>query len=198
MEEPLPRMPLHLCSRATRLGDLAEALYWAIDDVGLRLPSRHDIARHAHVSEATISRRLRDAGHTEDRVASALVSARGMTSPPGRPEEGWSRWVPGSDLALQDVRVWVAGLAAATHSPTVMEAVRSVWEREHWAVVRQLTGEPHWAERPCPPEVSRDAQLVQAVLLGLSIRRLLDPDVAPDHTLASLRRLLLALGHPAE
>lgn len=198
MYEPLPRMPLHLASRASRLGDLAEALYGAIDDVGLRLPSRRDISRHAHVSEATVSRRLRDASHTEERVASVLASARAMTYPPGWKEEGWSRWVPESDVDLQDVRVWVACLAMATHAPSVGEAVRSAWEREHRELVRQLTGEVDGPDHPCTPEVALDAQLVLALLLGLSIRRVLDPEVTSEHASAALLRMVAALGHAVD
>lgn len=198
MYEPLPRMPLHLASRASRLGDLAEALYGAIDDVGLRLPSRRDISRHAQVSEATVSRRLRDASHTEELVASVLASARAMTYPPGLKEEGWSRWVPESDVDLQDVRVWIECLAMATQAPSVSEAVRSAWEHEHRELVRQLTGEVHWPDHPCAPEIALDAQLLLALLLGLSIRRVLDPEVTSEHASASLLRMVAALGHAVE
>ena len=36
MYAPEPRIPLHLGSRATRVSDMAEALFWAIDESGLR------------------------------------------------------------------------------------------------------------------------------------------------------------------
>ena len=195
MYEPEPLMPLHLSSHASRLGDLAEALYGTVDDVGLRLPSRRDLARHARVSEATVSRRLRDGAHTEERVASVLASARERTYPPGWNEEGWSRWVPQSDVDLRDVRVWIACLALATHLPSVTAAVRSAWSHEHAAVVHQLTGEVHRAENPCDSEAARDADAVQALLLGLSVRRALDPEHTGDLAVASLRRVVAALGH---
>lgn len=198
MSAPEPLMPLHLSSHASRLGDLAEALYCTIDDVGLRLPSRRDLARHARISEATVSRRLRDAAHTEERVASVLASARERTYPPGWPEEGWSRWISQSDVDLRDARVWIACLALATHVPAVAAVVRSAWEHEHAAVVRQLTGQVHWADDPCSPEDARDAEVLQALLLGLSIRRALDPDLTPEVVLASLCRVVAALGHPAD
>lgn len=195
MYEPEPLMPLHLSSHATRLGDLAQALWSAIDDVGLRLPSRRDIAGHSFVSEATISRRLRDISGGEERVASVLASARERTYPPGWVQDGWSRWVPTSDIDLQDVRVWIACLALATHAPPVGEAVRRAWDHEHWQLVRQLTGSVRGPGNPCDPEVALDAQLVLALLLGLSIRRVLDPTVTSERAAASLRRLLDALGH---
>ena len=195
MYEPEPLMPLHLSSHATRLGDLAQALWSAIDDVGLRLPSRRDIAGHSFVSEATISRRLRDISGGEERVASVLASARERTYPPGWVQDGWSRWVPTSDIDLQDVRVWIACLALATHAPPVGEAVRSAWDHEHWQLVRQLTGSVHGPGNPCDPEVALDAQLVLDLLLGLSIKRVLDPTVTSERAAASLRRLLDALGH---
>lgn len=196
MYEPEPLMPLHLASHATRLGDLAQALWTAIDDVGLRLPSRRDIAAHSFVSEATISRRLRDISGGEERVASVLASARERTYPKGWVQDGWSRWVPTSDIDLQDVRVWMACLALATHAPSVSEAVRSAWEHEHGQLVRKLTGSVHGPDHPCDPEVALDAQLLLALLLGLSIRCVLDPKVTSEHAAASLRRLLVALGHP--
>lgn len=195
MYEPEPLMPLQLSSHATRLGDLAQALWTAIDDVGLRLPSRRDIARHSWVSEATISRRLRDISGGEERVASVLASARERTYPPGWRQDGWSRWLPTADIDLQDVRVWIACLALGTHAPPVREAVCSAWEHEHWKLVEQLTGSFHGPGNPGDPEIALDAQLLLAMLLGLSIRRLLDPAVTSEHAAASLRRLLSALGH---
>ena len=56
MYEPEPRIPLHLDSRATRVADMAVALFWAIDEAGLRLPSRREIARHSS-SAISIQRR---------------------------------------------------------------------------------------------------------------------------------------------
>lgn len=195
MYEPEPLMPLHLSSHATRLGDLAQALWAAVDDVGLRLPSRRDIAGHSWVSEATISRRLRDISGGEERVASVLASARERTYPPGWRHDGWSRWLPTADVDLQDVRVWIACLALATHAPPVREAVCNAWEHEHRELMEQLTGSFHGPGDAGDPEVGLDAQLLLALLLGLSIRRLLDPAVTSEHAAASLRRLVVALGH---
>ena len=136
-EEP-PKMPLHLGSRASRVGDMAEALYWAIEESGLRLPSRREIAHHSRVSEATISRRMRDAGCGEDRLATLLVSARDRTHPQMAFGLDWSRWLPMSDLELRDVRAWIACLALATPVPDVGEAVRLTWEHERDAILYDL------------------------------------------------------------
>ena len=195
MYEPEPKMPLHLGSRATRLGDLAEALYWAIDGSGLRLPARRDIAGHARVSEATISRRFRDTRGGEERVAAVLASARDRTYPPQWGERGWPRWVPESDLELRDVRAWLACLAVATHAPSVAEAVRLAWEHEHAVVVATLTGDVASPHDEPDAEVASDAEVVQALLLGLSIRRLLDPEVTWDRASMLLRRVVGALGY---
>ena len=195
LDDPDPLMPLHLSSRATRLGDLAVALYAAVDDVGLRLPSRRDIARHSRISEATVCRRFREVPGGEEQVAGVLASARERTFPPGWPEDGWSRWIPGSDTELQDAGVWIACLAMAAYTPSVAEVVRHTWERELEALVRQLTGVLHLPGNPCDPEVALDAQVLLAVVVGLTIRRRLDPEVTAEQALVTLRRALAALGH---
>ena len=115
MYEPEPKMPLHLGGCATRVADMAEALYWAIDESGLRLPARREIARHSRVSKATISRRLRDSRSTEERLTVRLVRARRDTYPPGFQSEGWPRWLPETTQELQDARVWLSCLAQGAH-----------------------------------------------------------------------------------
>ncbi len=195
MYEPLPRMPLHLASRASRSGDMAEALYWAIDDSGLRLPARREIARKSLVSEATISRRLRDSSSDEQRLVTLLVSARQLTYPPGWHQRAWPHWVPESDLELRDVRAWIACLAVATSAPPVAEAVCQAWKHELEILVGQLGGDETSALPEGDPEAVVDAEAVQALLLGLSIRRLLDAELTWDRALALLRRVVSALGH---
>lgn len=194
MYEPLPRMPLSLSSRASRVADMAEALYWAIDELGLRLPSRRDIARHSRVSEATISRRLRDARGNEEGLATLLVSAREHTYPPGFDHEGWSRWLPRDDLDLGDVRAWVACLAMARQGTTVVEAVRRAWERELPQLVCQLTGSMSSPDEQGPATLA-DAEAVQALLLGLSIRQVHDAELTPDRAVELVQRVVAALGH---
>lgn len=197
--DPDPLMPLHLSSSATRLGDLAVAVYLAIDDVGLRLPSRRDVARHSRVSEATVSRRVREVSGEasgEERVAGVIASARERTYPPGSPYDGWRRWIPESEIDVQDVRVWLACLSMAAHSSAVGDAVLSAWEHEHRELLHQLTGTVHAPDDPCDSEGALDAEALLALLLGLTIRRLLDPEVTSDQALASLHRVLAALGHP--
>lgn len=194
MDDPLPKMPLHLGSRATMSADMAAALYWAIDESGLRLPTRRDIARHARVSEATISRRLRDWRTTEERLAILLVSARMRTYPPGSVYDGWERWLPETDQALGDARVWLACMARAVSSPAVSEAVGEAWAREHDEVVRALTLGAVADE--VPQDVVVHAEILRALMLGLSIRRVLDPGLSQDRAAAILGCALAALGHP--
>ena len=195
MYEPLPKMPLHLASRASRLGDMTEALYWAIDEAGLRLPARRDIARHARVSEATISRRFRDSRSDEGRLVSMLVSARDRTYPPSWHERAWPHWVPESDLELRDVRAWIACLAVASSAPPAAEAVCEAWEHELGVIVEQLGGDVAPTDRGGDPEVVADAEAVQALLLGLSMKRVLAPELTWEHAVTLLRRVVAALGH---
>lgn len=195
MYEPLPSMPLHLASRASRIGDMAEALYWAVDELGLRLPARRDIARHAHVSEATISRRLRDSSSDEQRLVTVLVSARQRTYPPDWHRRAWRHWVPESDLELRDVRAWIACLAVATSAPPVAEAVCEAWKHELEILVGQLGDDATSAPHEGDPELVADAEAIQALLLGLSIKRLLDAELPWDRASMLLRRVVCALGH---
>ena len=182
MYEREPRIPLHLGSRATRLADMAEALYWAIDELGPRLPARRDIARHSHVSEATISRRLRDGRTTEAHLTRRLVRARRDTYPSGYYTEGWARWLPESEQDLQDVRVWMTCLALAAHQPEVAEAVREAWEHD----LTQLGHHVGTADAGA-------REIIGALVLGLSIRRLLDPALTHDHALALVERVVAAV-----
>src|SRR6478672_7050277 len=175
MYAPEPRIPLHLGSRATRVADMAEALFWAIDESGLRLPSRRDIARHSHVSEATVSRRLRDSRCTEDHLAARLAKARARTFPPGYVSEGWPRWIPESDQDLQDTRVWISCLALASHSEAVLEEVLQAWVVERSQLVHQLDPTVHDDE--VPEDLAMTAEILRAVVLGLAISRVLDPAV---------------------
>lgn len=193
MYEPEPRMPLHLGSRATQLGDMAEALYWAIDELGLRTPARRDIARHSHVSEATISRRLRDSRTTEEHLTRRLVRARRDTYPSGYHSDGWARWLPGTDQDLHDVRVWLSCLALATHHPDVAAAVRDAWAAEQRQLLRHLDPAPH---DEAPDALALDAEILHALVLGLTIRRLLDPDLTHERTLVLLDRAVTALQEP--
>ena len=183
MYEREPRIPLHLGSRATRLADMAEALYWAIDELGPRIPARRDVARHSHVSEATISRRLRDSRTTEKHLIRRLVRARRDTYPSGYYVDGWSRWLPETDQDLQDVRVWLSCLALAAHHPEVADAVRDTWAHEHAQLICHLApsasdGDPIAAE------------IVHLFVMGLAIRRLLDPDLTHERALMLLDRLV--------
>lgn len=192
MYEREPRMPLHLGSRATRIADMAEALYWAIDESGLRLPPRRDIARHSRVSEATVSRRLRDSRTTEEeRLTVRLVKARKNTYPPDYETAGWPRWIPETEQDLQDVRIWLSCLAQAAYRPAVSEAVLEAWAHEHRQVVCHLSPS---ALEDVTMEVETDAEVLWALLLGLAIRRALDPDLSRDHALMLLGRAVSALG----
>lgn len=159
---------------------MAEAVYWAIDESGLRLPSRRDIARRAHVSEATISRRFKDSV-VEERLAATLVSARERTYPPDFSHDGWHRWLPESEAELKDLRVWLACLAFASQSSTVADAVRAAWQHER----RSLQG------RLGLPLVEADEEspvidALQALILGLSLRRVLDPELSHARALSLL------------
>jgi hypothetical protein len=191
MYDPEPRIPLHLGSRATRIADMAEALFWAIDESGLRLPSRRDIARHSHVSEATISRRLRDSGCTEDLLAGRLAKARARTFPPGYVTEGWQRWLPETAQDLQDTRAWISCLALASHSDAVAEEVLQAWAIEHRQLVQHL--DPSAYDDEVPDEVAVAAEILRAVVLGLAIRLALDPGSTHDHAVELLARAVAAL-----
>lgn len=191
MYVPEPRIPLHLGSRATRVADMAEALFWAIDETGLRLPSRRDIARHSHVSEATVSRRLRDSRCTEDHLAARLAKARARTFPPGYVSEGWPRWIPESDQDLQDTRVWISCLALASHSEAVLEEVLQAWVVERSQLVRHLASTVYDDE--VPDEVAGAAEILRAVVLGLAISRALDPAVTYERATDLLAQTVAAL-----
>ena len=194
MYAPEPRIPLHLGSRATRVSDMAEAVFWAIDESGLRLPSRRDIARHSHVSEATVSRRLRDSRCTEDLLAGRLAKARARTFPPGYVTEGWQRWLPATAQDLQDTRAWISCLALASHSDAVAEEVLQAWAVEHRHLVQHL--DPT-AYDEAPDEVVVAAEILRAVVLGLAIRLALDPGSTHDHAGVLLARAVAALQPPA-
>ena len=194
MYEIAPRMAHHLGSRATRTGDMAEALYYCIDDAGLRLPARRDVARWAHVSETTISRRFRESRSSEERLLLLLVDARRWTHPRVA-ASGWSCWLPESEIHLRDVRVWLSCLAMAAYAPAASAAVREVWdvELDEIAVELERASTSAGVDRAGP----ECAELVQAVLTGLAARRALDPDLTHDHALSLLTRLLDALAPSA-
>ena len=191
MYVPEPRIPLHLGSRATRVADMAEALFWAIDESGLRLPSRREVARHSHVSEATVSRRLRDSRCTEDHLAARLARARAMTFPPGYATEGWARWVPETVQDLQDTRAWISCLALALNSDAVVEEVLQAWAAEHRELVRHLA--PTAYDDEVPDEVVVAAEVLRAVVLGLAIRRALDPEATHERATTLLAHAVAAL-----
>jgi hypothetical protein len=178
MFEPTPRMPLHLESRYTTANDMTAAVYWAIDDGGLRLPARRDIARHAHVSEATISRRFRESRSSEENLLERLVAARRNTHPRGYRDEGLGRWLPDEDVHLQDIRVWVSCLALAAYSPDVAEVVRDAWGSERESLDREIAS----VDDP------DDLEILQAVVHWLSLRRALDPGMTVDRAVAVLER----------
>jgi DNA-binding transcriptional MocR family regulator len=190
MYEPLPRMTQHLISRYNLVGHMAGALYDAIGESGLRLPARRDLARAAGLSEATVSRRLREVC-SEERLTAALMSARDRTFPPGWHEDGWERWLPGTELELGDLRVWLACLELAATSPAAAQAVSEAWSRER----RDLAAQP--LDEAAPPELSEqavaDATVLQGLVLGLSVRRLLDSGFSHDHSVALLARAVAAL-----
>lgn len=193
----LPRIPRHLGSRESALSSLAESLYWTINASGLRLPARRDLARHALVSEPTISRRLRAWADGEERVVVRLVMARQRTYPPGYAEEGWGRWIPQDDPDLQDARAWLACLAIASSvepmHPAVCQAVRETWWHEHDEVIGQLRRSGVPTEGDHEGETALRAEIVQALLLGLCLRRLLDPDCTAQHAKALLDRAVASL-----
>lgn len=191
MYEPPPRMIQHLISRYSLVGHMAGALHVAIGASGLRLPARRELARSAGLSEATVSRRLREVC-SEERLTGALIAARDRTFPPGWPGDGWDRWLPRTDLELDDLRVWLACLELAAASPASAQAVSEAWSRERLAWQRQLL------DSAVPSEVDdedvADAEVLQGLVLGLSIRRLLDDGFSHDQAAALLTRTISALG----
>jgi hypothetical protein len=195
MYELPPRMAQHLWSRYSRLGEMAVALHATIGASGLRLPPRRELARWARMSEATVGRRLQEETCTEERLVSALVQARTNTYPPGYQEEGWARWLPGTDRDLTDVRIWLACLELAAGSPTTAAAVRAAWATERGRLETQLL-EVYFPDA-IDEDTRDDAENLQAYLLGLSIRRALDPALTPERASALLDRLLAALGRAA-
>ncbi len=191
MYEPPPRMIQHLASRYTLVGRMAGALHHAIGASGLRLPARRELARSAGISEATVSRRLREVC-SEERLTEALISARDRTFPPGWPGDGWDRWLPRTDLELDDLRVWLACLELAATSPFSAQAVSEVWSRERTAWQAQLLGTA--APAAVDEEVAADAEVLQGLVLGLSLRRLLDGGFLHERSAALLMRAIAALG----
>jgi hypothetical protein len=149
------------------------------------------------VSEPTISRRLRAWADGEERLVARLVLARRRTYPPGHVEEGWGRWIPQDDADLQDVRAWLACLSIASSvepiQPVVRQAVRETWWHEHDEVIRQL-GRSGVPTTGCHEgEASLRAEIVQSLLLGLCLRRLLDPDCTVQHAETLLDRAVASL-----
>lgn len=199
MHESEPRMPLHLGSRATRISDLTEALYWAIDAGGLRTPPRREIARRALVSEATVSRRFRDSRSDEQSLVLRLVAARRQTYPPGFVSDGWARWTAATEPDLRDARVWLACLSLAAYSPTVAQAVCDVWCAERDALQDRLDagldrgGDPGHAPTAAAERSAVDAEVVQVLLLGLSVRQSVDLDLSHERAAALLLRVVEAL-----
>lgn len=193
MYELPPRMVQHLWSRYSRLGEMAVALHATIGASGLRLPPRRELAKWARMSEATVGRRLQEETCTEERLISALVKARTNTYPPGYHFEGWARWLPEADRDLADVRVWLACLELAAGSPVAAAAVHEAWATERGQLEAHLTGDymrPHVVDE----DTRDDAEVLQACLLGLSIRRALDPDLTRERAGALLDRVLARLG----
>jgi hypothetical protein len=194
MYELPPRMVQHLWSRYSRLGEMAVALHATIGAVGLRLPPRRELAKWARMSEATVGRRLHEVC-TEERLVSALVEARTNTYPPGYDHEGWARWLPAADRDVADVRVWLACLELAAGSPSTAAAVTAAWATERGRLEAQLL------DSYLPEAVDEDtrdaAEVLQACLLGLSIRRALDPDLTAERAGALLDRMVAALSRAA-
>jgi hypothetical protein len=192
MYELPPRMVQHLWSRYSRLGEMAVALHATIGASGLRLPPRRELARWARMSEATVGRRLQEDTCTEERLISALVRARTNTYPPGYHDGGWNRWLPGADRDLADVRVWLACLELAAGSSVTAAAVNAAWAAERRQLEAHLLGR-HFADA-ADEDTRADAEVLQAYLLGLSIRRALDPDLTHERAGALLGRLVAAMG----
>lgn len=191
-------MTRHLGSRYTRASDMAEALYWAIDEAGLRLPPRRDIARRAGVSEATISRRFRESGGDEEDLVSRLVRARRSTYPPGYISDGLSRWLPEEAVDIQDVRVWLSCLARAAYSTELAEVVTDAWRDERELLSMQLgstdsVSEPEHEPEHEPEQEGVREEILQAVVLGLCIRRALDPGMEHGRAVEVLARALSGL-----
>jgi hypothetical protein len=189
-----PRMVQHLWSRYSRLGEMAVALHATIGASGLRLPPRRELAKWARMSEATVGRRLHEVC-TEERLVSALVEARTNTHPPGYHTEGWARWLPAADRDVADVRVWLACLELAAGSPTTAAAVTAAWATERSRLEAQLL-DSYFADA-VDEDTRDDAEVLQAYLLGLSIRRALDPDLTHERAGALLGRLVAALSRAA-
>jgi hypothetical protein len=147
------------------------------------------------MSEATVGRRLQGNACSEERLISALVQARTNTYPPGYQVEGWNRWLPEADRDLADVRVWLACLELAAGSPATAAAVNAAWVTERGRLEAQLLGSylPDGAD-----DGTRDhAEILQAYLLGLSIRRALDPALTCERADALLDQLVAALTRAA-
>jgi hypothetical protein len=196
MYELPPRMAQHLWSRYSRLGEMAVALHATIGASGLRLPPRRELAKWARMSEATVGRRLKEDACTEERIISALVRARSNTYPPGYHVEGWTRWLPEADRDRADVRVWLACLELGAGSPVTAAAVNAAWATERGHLEAQLT-DSYMRPDVVDDDTRDDAEVLQAYLLGLSIRRALDPDLTHERASTLLQRVVAALGRTA-
>ncbi len=192
-DDDRPRMPLHLQSRYSPIAELTAALFWAIEETGPRLPPRRDIARLARMSEATVSRRFRDRRTTEDALVARLAAARMATFPPGWVADGWDRWVPRTERDLTDARVWLTCLGFAAYSATAAESVRETWELERTRLAQELAP----ATRPqgdgaqrLLADLAAEADAVHALLLGLTVLRVVDPGMTQERALAALDRVV--------
>lgn len=144
------------------------------------------------MSEATVGRRLQEEACTEERLVAALVEARTNTYPPGYRNEGWARWLPQTARDLADVRVWLACLELAAGSLAAAAAVRAAWASEREQLEAHLTG-AYMRPEVVDEDTRDDAELLQAFLLGLSIRRALDPDLTDGRAGALLDRVVARL-----
>jgi hypothetical protein len=89
----------------------------------------------------------------------------------------------------------LACLELAAGSPTTAAAVRAAWATERGRLETQLL-EVYFPDA-VDEDTRDDAENLQAYLLGLSIRRALDPALTPERASALLDRLLAALGRAA-
>lgn len=116
-----------------------------------------------------------------------LVWARRRTYPRGYAPDGWPRWVPESDTEVQDLRVWTTCLAMAAYSAPVAVEVQELWAAERATLAFDLGRSRE--------EVSDEVEVIHTFLLGLSLRRLLDPELTTARALALLDHVLQSLGH---
>jgi AcrR family transcriptional regulator len=192
---------------ATTRDRLVSATREAIRDLGLPAVTAREIARRASANLAAIPYHF---GTKEALVTEALVAeARELLAPvwellgSDRPpiERATAAVVMLNELfdqARDDVPVYLAALAAAPHSSEVRAGLGDLWNELRARLASDIAAQSAAGRLPAWVEPRAMAALVLAVVNGVVIASVIDPD-GPDHRAVAgqLLALLVTAGQPA-